>query len=282
MVSQGRLSAVIDEVQPLVDSRGPVAVIAPHMDDEVIGCGALLASLAARNEIVHLYFAGEGLGSFSPGFVAGRGFDDLIAVRRAEALKAAECLGIGAGLVTFGGFREWRFARDRDALRQGVHDWLDRVAPVIVLAPFRLDCHPDHTGLSALTRAWADRHPTVRVLEYFVYHHLRLIPGGDMRGLIRPDCLAAGPGGPFIARKEKALRAYVSQVTNYDPARPGPVLDDAFIAGMVKDPELYLDAGGQPLSRIMRRHRYAKLVSNWQFRLKWIRHRLKGGMRHFE
>ncbi len=269
-------------VQPLAGISGPVAVVAPHMDDEVIGCGALLASLADRREPVHLFFAGEGLGSFAPGFVAGRGRDELIDMRRDEACKAAEGLGISGDRVTCGGFREWRFARDRDALRRGVHDWLDRVGPSIVLAPFRFDCHPDHTTISALTREWTDRHPDVSMLEYFVYHQLRLIPGGDMRGLIRPDFLFAGPGGAFAARKEQALRAYVSQVTTFDPARPGPVLDAAFMAGLAKDPELYLDAGGQPLAWIMRRYRYAGLVSQWQFRLKLIHHRLKGGMPHYQ
>ncbi len=266
------------QVQPLAGICGPVAVIAPHMDDEVIGCGALLASLAARNESIHVFFAGEGLGSFSPRFVADRGRDRLIDMRYEEAITALGYLGVGPGAVTCGGFREWRFSSNRNALQARLDDWLNVVCPAVVLAPFRLDCHPDHTIIGRLAHSWVSKRADVRLLEYFVYHRLRLIPGGDMRGLIQSHYLRAHRDTSFCKQKEEALRAYVSQVTSIDPVRRIKVLDDAFIAAMVHDAECYLDAGGEPLAKAMRHYCFARQVSYWQFRLKRMRHRLKGDL----
>jgi N-acetylglucosamine malate deacetylase 1 len=41
---------------PLLDRVSRALVIAPHADDDVLGCGGLMAKLAARGAQVHVVF----------------------------------------------------------------------------------------------------------------------------------------------------------------------------------------------------------------------------------
>ncbi len=275
----GGRAVTLTPLPVLNEVRGRLAVVAPHMDDEVIGCGALLASLSGTHPI-SVYFFGEGLGSFSPEFVAERGRNTLMEMRKDEAFRATGTLGISPDRISFGDFQEWQFQRQRAGLRDAVFAWLDAVQPSVVLAPFHLDCHADHTVLSSLVYQWIARHPKVRLLEYFVYYRLRLIPGGDMRRLIRPSHLSAAPSSARFAQlKEKALRAYVSQTTRFDPSWERPVLDEAYILNLVSDTEMFFGTEGEKRSTLIRWHPYARAISGWQFRLKGIRDRLRGRSR---
>lgn len=230
----------------IAETSGPVAVTVPHMDDEALGCGALLASLAGRRD-VRLFFCGDGLGSFSRGFIRARGAESLKAERKQETLRAIAHLGVSPDQAVFADLKEWTFGRQSDALSGALDMWLDLIRPSVVLAPFRLDCHPDHLALNRAVRAWSARNPSTRLAEYFVYYRLRLLPGGDMRKLIRPDLLEGGSPGVFADAKERALREYATQTTVYDPAWAKPVLSDGFIQEAAMDAEHYLNSNSIPV-----------------------------------
>lgn len=256
----------------IAETSGPVAVTVPHMDDEALGCGALLASLAGRRD-VRLFFCGDGLGSFSRGFVRARGAEALKAERKQETLRAIAHLGVSPDRAAFADRTEWTFGRQFDALSGALGMWLDLIQPSVVLAPFRLDCHPDHLALNRAVRAWSARNPSTRLAEYFVYYRLRLLPGGDMRKLIRPDLLEGGDPGPFADAKARALREYVTQATVYDPAWAKPVLSDGFIRDAAADAEYYLNSTAIPAgnSAWMRHASRAKLVHQIEPRLKRVK-----------
>ena len=228
----------MSEARQLPDLHGPVAVTIPHMDDEVIGCGALLASIPDKRD-VHFFFCGDGLGSFTSGFLRAYGREKLMALRKAEALSALAALGYANPDVTFADMEEWRYRQNQDQLRSHLNAWLDQVNPKVVLTPFRMDCHRDHLALSQIARDWVARRPDVLGLEYFVYFHLRLLPKGDMRRQIAPEYLFVADTRPFSALKKKALAAYVSQATLFDPAWVKPVLSDGFIQQVAHGEEVF-------------------------------------------
>ena len=75
----------------------PLLVLAPHPDDESLGCGGLIAESCARGRDVHVAILTDGTGSHpsSPSYPAPR----LRALRQREALAAVEALGLGALLL---------------------------------------------------------------------------------------------------------------------------------------------------------------------------------------
>ncbi len=78
---------------------GTTVVIAPHPDDESLGCGGLLALLAAFGNSAHVLVMTDGSRSHpnSPSYPAAR----LAALREQETLAALEVLGLPASTARF-------------------------------------------------------------------------------------------------------------------------------------------------------------------------------------
>lgn len=79
--------------------NAPVLVLAPHQDDESLGCGGMIAEASRRGTPVHIAFLTDG-GMSHPGSSTWPR-ERLVAERRVEALRATALLGIPPGRVTF-------------------------------------------------------------------------------------------------------------------------------------------------------------------------------------
>ncbi len=175
---------------------GPVVVLVPHPDDEVIGCGAMLAWHASAGHRVVVVHATDGAGGDPEGK-----FGDIQALRRAEAARALEILGI----------REWRELGLPDGALDQVEDLegilaglLGKLSPRTLYTLSPLDNHKDHRVLARAAARAA----------------VRTCPPGT-------DCLVMGinnMGLPntlvdvtdLMERKERALRAFESQLAYID------------------------------------------------------------------
>lgn len=153
---------------PLADrnalARGPVVVFAPHPDDEVIGCGGVLAFHAERGDAVHvLQMTGGELGD--PRGLAG---DSLVATRLAESRAAAAIVGVRETVAL--GFPDGRLAPDEPVVERLVAE-VRRIAPAVAYAPSPLECHPDHLATCvAAAAALARSGLAVRLLMFEVNH----------------------------------------------------------------------------------------------------------------
>ncbi|MBX9930011.1 MAG: PIG-L family deacetylase [Methylobacterium sp.] len=80
-------------------SRRGLVVVAPHADDESLGCGGLIAEAAARGRDVRVVIVSDGCGSHthSKEYPPVR----LRALRETEAQDAVEILGLSRGAVSF-------------------------------------------------------------------------------------------------------------------------------------------------------------------------------------
>lgn len=189
--------------------RGRLSVVAPHPDDESIGCGGLLALWAAdparSAEVVFLTMGEQGDralrdGGLDPAAQAAR----RAAVGAARTAEATEALAVlGAEAVWFDGADAalWR-DEARLATALGAH-WRKR-PPDLIAAPFPADRHADHAvaariaaaaGLAALPSA-------TPVLGYEVWS----------------PCLANAllDIAPVAGRKAAAISAYRSQTATTD------------------------------------------------------------------
>ena len=115
-------------------------VLAPHPDDEVFGCGGLLALAAAQGKRLQVVVLTDG------------GAAGAMAEREAESRAAASVLG-GAALRDALAF--WRLPdrglKPNVELQQRIGESIDRCDAEWVLAPSPFEVHPDHRAVCLAT-----------------------------------------------------------------------------------------------------------------------------------
>lgn len=259
---------------------GPVTVLAPHMDDEVIGCGATLAAVSS-DWPVHVVYLTDGAGSPAPAapWIGSRP-SRLPETRAAEARLAMRELGVPTDNLRFLGFHDGTLARREDELRDRVLGFVRELRPRYLLVPFRYDRHPDHltanrAALRAVGEAFGDEARAPRIVEYFVYYRSLLLPKGDVRRYVRADQLARVDSAPFSDTKRRALACYKSQTTIFYGWQVRPNLTPRFVDEVCTPPEAFVvyspySAG----SRILRRGaRWVRAVQAIEQPLKRVKDR---------
>ena len=190
---------------------GPILIVAPHPDDEVLGCGGLLAACKEMGVEAHVVILTDG-GLSHPGSLAWS--SKRLAARRAtEARKAAFVLGVGRGRLHLFGLRDGGLLFEKTATARAA-DTLVRLARRIkakrIFVSWRHDPHPDHIAAAALAERVHRRLPHVDILEFPVWG--RLLPkdapirDGPWTAL-RLDVTR------WLPTKRRALLAYRTQTT---------------------------------------------------------------------
>lgn len=180
---------------------GTALVIAPHADDETLGCGGLIAAKRRRGQDVRVVFVTDSSGSH-PGHPLWSEAT-MAARRRDEALAACAELGVSGDFVTFLDFSDGTLERFTAAQGQEVVQELAELiratAAVEVFAPYRGDGNGEHAAVCRLAEQACRDCGLGTLHEYPVWAwwnpfrlrfrlgragnlHLRL---GDLRGLKR-------------------------------------------------------------------------------------------------
>jgi LmbE family N-acetylglucosaminyl deacetylase len=222
--------------------EGPVLVVAPHVDDETLGCGGTMARLAADLPIHVLYAADGRLSPSGPDGKPAAEAASLPAIRRAEAEAAMRRLGVPVDHLHFLALPDGALAAHATRLEAGLRERIVALAPRTVLAPFRHDQHPDHLAVYRATRAALGGVSGVVLLEYFVYYRYPLLAEKDIRRAVDPRHLLAIDIDPVRDRKRAALDDYPSQVTRFFPWQQRPVLTAPVLDDHCAGPELYVRA----------------------------------------
>ena len=157
----------VETLDPAAYAGSDVLALAPHPDDEVIGCGGTLLALARAGARVHCVQATDG----SDGWAL-RELPDT--ARRTIRMDEARAVAAAAG---FASFECWdadnRAFRADDAWASRLADLLVRLRPCLVFTPFLADAHADHFTVNAvlaeaIPRA-GDAVASTRVLGYEVW-----------------------------------------------------------------------------------------------------------------
>lgn len=115
-----------------------VLSLAPHPDDETIGCGGSLALHVQAGDPVKVVFLTNGAKGDSTGKVDK---EEYVALRRGEAEEACKSLGITD--VEFWGYEDRELAGSKGKLTR-LTNLLNEFKPDLVYAPSPLEFHPDH------------------------------------------------------------------------------------------------------------------------------------------
>jgi LmbE family N-acetylglucosaminyl deacetylase len=173
-----------------------VLVVAPHSDDEILGCGGTLALLAQKGCAIRVVVVTDGC----QGDPLGRSDGDIVAVRRSESRAALGLVGVSD--VVFLNEPDGQFfdsrrfqARMATLLEEYDSDWL--------FLPSVLDYHRDHVALGlAVMSCWNRRGRRERAFLYEVWAPLPATCVVDITGVVE--------------RKRDALNCYQSQLAYRD------------------------------------------------------------------
>ncbi len=216
-----------------------LVVLAPHPDDESLGCGGLIAQACARGLPARLIVVSDGVGSHpnSPSYPPER----LRALREEETLAAAHKLGLPNEQIDF--------LRLPDRHVPGTGPAAEAAAEVIaavtresragsLFVTWGHDPHCDHQACAALARLVRARLPELRLFAYPVW------------GWALPAEVQVGPAPNGIRLditkeldvKRAAIAAHRSQTSDMiDDDPDGFRLDEAMLARFARPFEIFLE-----------------------------------------
>lgn len=183
----------------IAPSAERVLVIAPHMDDEAIGCGGTLALLREQGAEVHIVFASDSSAGLTDAALAER----LAEVRRGEAERVRSFMGFTSIIEL--GLPDGRLHQCEEDLASKLAERIRTLRPDLIFAPFPADAHSDHMACAAaLASAAMSTDSGADILAYEVWTPLWPNVAVDISAV--------------ADRKEQAIRLYASQQADRDYA----------------------------------------------------------------
>jgi len=178
-------------------------VLAPHPDDETLGCGVTIMRKVEAGTPVQVVVVTDG-STYPPHRTAAQN----IATRDAELRAACSVLGLDDRSIVHLSFPETQLHLAGDALVDAVSDLVKSASPDDVLVTSEADPHSDHAALGEATRR-ALAGTNVRLCVYPIWQWER--PRSWIRtlqGSSRPERICTAG---YLERKQKAVGAYTSQ-----------------------------------------------------------------------
>ncbi|MEE4384135.1 MAG: PIG-L deacetylase family protein [Pseudomonadales bacterium] len=229
-------------------AQRPALVVAPHPDDETLGCGGTIALKRARETPVTVVALSDGRDSHTdPAWPAER----LAAARREEFVRACTRLGVERDrviLLDHGGGIDARTAPEIAARLSSI---VRETGPAEVYVPCRLESHREHAAAWRITNDVLRAFPEIETFEYFIWFWYPRWWRALGRTLLapregsRPRLVRVALGAQQLESKGSALEAHQTQMTvPPDSVGPWPVLgeieDGAFLARCLQGAELFL------------------------------------------
>ena len=190
-------------------------VIAPHPDDESLGCGGLISGLRKSGITVHVVFTTDGSMSHPNA-------QNITAIgrtkqREQEAIAALDILGVEEQYITF--FRGQDSALPA-AGEKGFEGFVAQltgiiaeVKPGLVLVPYEFDPHRDHRASWQITITALANYPTVEVWQYLIWLYT-LGSDKDLEPLTNlPGGIQYLPMSAYQNQKKQAIAQHKSQLS---------------------------------------------------------------------
>jgi LmbE family N-acetylglucosaminyl deacetylase len=182
---------------------GPVVVLAPHMDDEIIGPGGTVVRHVLANSSVTFVFMTDGAAG-DPRSLDVSAKQQLAEKRKDESRGAAEVVGV-RDLIFLDG-PDGALA-DTAEMVAALEKILAERKPAVIYAPAVTDRHPDHWGTN---RKVLDRLPPAATRDLLIrgYEVWTPLPANRMVDI-----------ADVVEKKKKAIDLFVSQTRLVDYSR---------------------------------------------------------------
>lgn len=140
-----------------------VLVLAPHPDDEAIGCGGSIALYSSQGCDINLIILTNGEKLYKETVIG----LDIAELRRKEAIESSKLLGIRD--VVFLGLPDGELKSFGEKIKSEIRGFILRFRPDVILCPSPLDYHDDHLSVAKAVVSISNKVPELNILFYNVY-----------------------------------------------------------------------------------------------------------------
>jgi LmbE family N-acetylglucosaminyl deacetylase len=232
-------------------SSSSALVVAPHPDDETLGCGATIARKTALGHRVRVVIVTDGRRSHASLVIPAA---ELATRRKCEVIEACAALGVPQGDVVWLGHEDQRAAEHRAEIAESLTTLAAEMDAEEVYSPSPVDRNADHRAIGEAVRGLVrERNLRCAVYEYPIWFWtLRTWAGpGRVTGLslaragLGPARAALAAGvrlvrtDEFISRKHDALARHASQMMNLTGEADWETLAPSFLRSFFGPHELF-------------------------------------------
>ena len=211
-------------------------ILAPHPDDETLGCGATIMRKLSTGSFVQVVIATDGRHS---NLSAKLSTDALVEIREEEARQAAAILGLPRDNIAFLRFEDGRLADHRPLLYERLSNILSKMNLEEIFVPSIIDTHPDHRILAEVGRELAKAHRDRPLLyEYPIWFWDPRIWRITQLLDLRPSVVRMEG---FRTRKRNAVMAYRSQISNITGEAEWVTLRRGFLRQFLQPEEIFFE-----------------------------------------
>jgi N-acetylglucosamine malate deacetylase 1 len=218
-----------------------VLAIAPHPDDEALGCGGTLALFAKNEAALSLVVVTDGSASHAGHPTITR--DQMADTRKTESFAATKLLGIERDRIFFLGARDGTLpelqAETSPRLVESIASIITELSPAFILLPCRSDGSSEHDANFALVaRAIRRSGLKPRILEYPIWAwrqpYILLTSATRSRTVWRVNI------SDVLSIKASAVATYASQ-TQAIPPDKAPLLTPEFLSHFLVGEEFFFE-----------------------------------------
>lgn len=234
------MSVIVKPVPIKAPFGNSMFVVAPHQDDETIGCGGAMLLQIAKGKEVHIVFIQDGGDEHKEDGVSR---NEMINIREQESCNVASKMGISRPKF----LRHAYLSMENISKIAGeLRIEIDKVGADVIFVPFFLDYNHDHRMANyALAEALTGMSSHIRVYGYEVW------------GLCVPNVILNID--TVIKDKQKLLSCYESQIkgTDYVNCTTGLNMyhSRAFGAGVCKYAERFFEIPGKEYVQVVNKIR---------------------------
>ena len=220
----------------------PALIVAPHPDDECLGCGGAIALLRSRQYQVQILVISDGTKSHpnSIHYPAPR----LKQLRESETLAAMAHLNVGQSCIKFmqmpDGAIPTAGSINFETSVNECQQYLMRVNPKIIFVPYRYDPHPDHRATWELLQTALQRSGLFpRWLEYPIWDWDPIQRQNHTLSGIKTWCLDISE---VVDLKQQSIAFYRSQTSDLiDDDPDGFRLTSEMLNKLCQPSEIYFE-----------------------------------------
>ncbi|BCS32228.1 hypothetical protein TBR22_A14380 [Luteitalea sp. TBR-22] len=203
---------------------GPVVVLAPHPDDETLGCGGVIARRAAEGRRVVVVVVTDGRALLRRfGVTSNPSELEVSTMRKDETRRSVDILTGGKGEIRFLDVQNERLVAEQAETTRRVTALLAELRPSELYIPSPFEGHAEHVATNAIARAACEASGACgEVFEFIV----TLKRDTDLSAVPRRRVGVDVSG--FRALEQQALQQFRSHLDVITPTRPTPFETDGY------------------------------------------------------